>query len=134
MTASTLFSWILPFLSLLLAGMVTRLYIRQKAYQKESERIKGLQEKIQAALEEPAPSFNASLQQSLHRARETIRPGKPGQLVPESAAKDAPEKYRILTNMAARGMSAEEIAAILGISTTEAGQLVTLSNMAGWNN
>ncbi len=133
MTATTLFSWSLPFLFLLLAGMLTRSFLRRRASRKESEKIRMLQDKIKAVLEESTVSFDASLQESLTRARGGARPGKPEQLARRSMAGDAPEKYRILTKMAARGMSAEEIAAILGISTTEAGQLVTLSNMAGWN-
>ncbi len=133
MTVSLL-SWSAPFLVLLLAGLVARFYLQQRAYQKESEKIRALQDKIKAALEDQATSFDASLHQSLARTRSAQPETTSRQTVHERAAKDAPEKYRILTNLAARGMTAEEIAAILGISTTEAGQLVTLSNMAGWNN
>lgn len=133
MTVSTLLSWTLPFLVLLLGGMVLRLYLQQRAYRKQSQKIKGLQNKIKAVLDESSISFDVSLQKSLRLTRETVHPGKPELLIRGNTVQDAPEKYRILTNMVARGMSAEEIATILGISTTEAGQLVTLSNMAGWN-
>jgi DNA-binding transcriptional regulator LsrR (DeoR family) len=44
--------------------------------------------------------------------------------------RQAPEKYRILGKLASQGMGAEEIASILGISRVEAGQLLSLSNMA----
>ncbi len=126
-----LFRWILPFLVLLLAGALTRLHLRQKAHRKESERIRKLQDKIKAALEEPATPFDTSLHQSLARAREAARPVQAEPLIRQGATGDAPEKYRILSQMVARGMSAEEIASILGISINEAGQLVTLSSLSG---
>ncbi|WP_448872766.1 hypothetical protein [Desulfobulbus propionicus] len=44
--------------------------------------------------------------------------------------KQAPDKYRILNNLAAQGLNVEEIAAILGISRVEAIQLVNLSSVA----
>jgi hypothetical protein len=44
--------------------------------------------------------------------------------------KRPPEKYRILSKLASQGLEVEEIAAILGISSVEAGQLLSLSAMA----
>ncbi|MDD2465896.1 MAG: hypothetical protein PHI97_18000 [Desulfobulbus sp.] len=44
--------------------------------------------------------------------------------------KQAPEKYRILNKLASQGLNVEEIAAILGVSSIEANQLLNLSNVA----
>ncbi len=44
--------------------------------------------------------------------------------------KQPPEKYKILSKLASQGMDAEEIASILDISRVEAGQLLSLCNMA----
>ncbi len=131
MILSILFSWFLPFLLLLLAGMVIRLSLQQRANRIESARIKALQDKIEAALADQTISFDASLRQSLRRANKDMHPGQPARISQKDVAREAPEKYRILSNLAAKGMSADEIAAILGISATEAGQLVRLSNLAG---
>ncbi len=125
------FHWILPLLLFLLAGVLIRLHLRQRAQRKESERIRKLQDKIRAALEEPTAAFDASLRQSLSRTRGTARPAGPEPVVRHGMEGEAPEKYRILSQMVARGMSAEEIASILGISINEAGQLVTLSSLSG---
>lgn len=43
---------------------------------------------------------------------------------------DVPERYRYIRPLACRGLSAEEISAVLAISTREAEQLVELSRMA----
>ncbi len=45
-----------------------------------------------------------------------------------------PEKYRYLQSLAKKGMPADEIASVLAISTHEAQQLVTLSQIAQSNN
>jgi len=105
---------------------------RRTMRQQQAERILALQRKIDAALEDeatlPAPSqpFSASLKEaslttSLQRPRlDTLA----------KVSRQTPEKYRILAKLAAQGMDSGQIAAILGISSVEAAQLLSLCHVA----
>ncbi len=126
---SPLVATILVGLALSLTTLLLLARRRQVERRLHSERIGTMQRKIEAALgdeETVTESFSASLRAaslttSLQRPRlETLA----------KVDKQPPDKYRILSNLAAQGMEVEEIATILGISRVEAGQLISLSTMA----
>lgn len=126
---SPLVATVLVGLALCLTTLLLLARRRQAERRSHSERIGAMQRKIEAALgdeETVTESFSASLRAaslttSLQRPRlETLA----------KVDKQPPDKYRILSNLAAQGMEVEEIAAILGISRVEAGQLISLSTMA----
>lgn len=126
---SPLVATVLVGLALCLTTLLLLARRRQVERRSHSERIGAMQRKIEAALgdeETVTESFSASLRAaslttSLQRPRlETLA----------KVDKQPPDKYRILSNLAAQGMEVEEIAAILGISRVEAGQLISLSTMA----
>ena len=95
-------------------------------------RIAALQEKIGAALQD---GFDQAAPESfttmLRTASLTTGLQAPRLQTMAGMDKQAPEKYRILARLASQGMGADEIAAALGISHVEAGQLLSLSRMAG---
>lgn len=104
---------------------------RRAARQHHTQRIVALQRKIDAALrdngfESAREAFSASLQ-AASLTTELQRPRLDNMA---KLDKKAPDKYRILGKLASQGMAVEEIASILGISRVEAGQLLSLSNMA----
>ena len=119
---------------LLLAGGLCLFYL-QKKRQKEQQVIIRLQNKVQAALEsndaqKPATRFSSKLSDAglttkLQQPRMQLQSGKAG---------GAPEKYKFFSNLVAKGMKAEEIAEVLGISTTEASQLVQLCGINSCRN
>ncbi|HKK00706.1 MAG TPA: hypothetical protein VJ955_00945 [Desulfuromonadales bacterium] len=90
----------------------------QEALSVVTERLAGLEEHPVAAPPEPKV-FKASLDEARIKARLEVTGG--GQ---------APEKYRYVASMAARGMSPAEIAEVLKISPREADQLVRLAQVA----
>ena len=96
-----------------------------------SERIAALQEKIGAALQDgfdqTAPEGFTAL---LRTASLTTGLQSPRLQTMAGMDKQAPEKYRILARLAAQGLDVDEIAAALGISRIEAGQLLSLNRMA----
>jgi len=95
------------------------------------QRIAGLQQKIEAALEDAG--FDAERQafgQVLHNASLTTELQRPRLETLAKLSKQPPDKYRILANLASQGLNVEEIAAILGVSRAEANQLLNLSSMA----
>ncbi len=105
---------------------------RQQTEELAAERIASLQRKIDAVLQdgfEPASSEN--FMAMLRTARLTTGLQAPRLQALAKMDKQAPEKYRILAKLAAQGLGADEIAAALGISRIEAGQLLSLSRMAG---
>ena len=70
-------------------------------------------------------------QRDLNKAELTAQLQKPRtSLQASSGTSNAPEKYSYIPSLMQKGMSAEEIGAILAISTHEAKQLVTLSAIA----
>ena len=94
-------------------------------------RIRALQHKINAALQDDG--FDASREAfstTLKTASLTTDLQLPRLQSLAKIDKNPPEKYKILGKLASQGMDAEEIASILGISPTEAGQLLSLRNMA----
>jgi len=127
---------IIPYLLcfLLLVGGLCFFYLRKKKFN-EQQRILKLQEKVQAALEdnstpEPTTPFASKLSEAgittkLQQTRMQLQSGSAG---------EPPEKYKFFSNLVAKGMKAEEIAEVLGISTTEASQLVQLCGLNGCRN
>ena len=99
--------------------------------QLETQRILALQRKIDLALrDEGFETAREAFSVSLKNASLTTDLQRPRLENMAKLDKQTPEKYRILGRLASQGMGAEEIATILGISQVEAGQLLSLSNMA----
>ena len=99
--------------------------------QLETQRILALQRKIDLALlDEGFETTREAFSVSLKTASLTTDLQRPRMENMAKLDKQTPEKYRILGRLASQGMGAEEIATILGISQVEAGQLLSLSNMA----
>lgn len=99
--------------------------------QLETQRILALQRKIDVALrDEGFETTREAFSVSLKTASLTTDLQRPRMENMAKVDKQTPEKYRILGRLASQGMGAEEIATILGISQVEAGQLLSLSNMA----
>lgn len=78
----------------------------------EHDRVKGFQNSLGEA------ELTTRLQQSRMNAEDGNSSGA------------TPEKYRYIRSLHEKGMDAEEIASILGISSQEAGQLVALAEIA----
>lgn len=107
--------------------------IRRQRGEKEREtrRIRDLQCKINAALQDDAhDASREAFSTTLKTASLTTDLQAPRLLHLAKIDTHPPEKYKILGKLASQGMDAEEIAAILGISRVEAGQLLSLSSMA----
>ncbi len=109
------------------------LYIKRQRQSRalENSRIIALQRKIDAALHDEG--FEAAREQfsaSLKTASLTTGLQRPRLENLAKIDKQAPEKYRILGKLATQGLGAEEIASILDISTMEAMQLLSLSQVA----
>jgi hypothetical protein len=99
--------------------------------QLETQRILALQRKIDFALQDEGfETAREAFSVSLKNASLTTDLQRPRLENMAKLDKQTPEKYRILGRLASQGMGAEEIATILGISQVEAGQLLSLSNMA----
>jgi uncharacterized protein with von Willebrand factor type A (vWA) domain len=105
---------------------------RQRAERRQrADKIEALQQKINAALADQGfESAREAFSASLKTASLTTDLQRPRLENMAKLDRQAPEKYRILGKLASQGMDAEEIASILGISRVEAGQLLSLSNMA----
>ena len=96
-----------------------------------TQKIQDLQRKIDAALQDEGfETAREAFSTSLKTASLTTDLQRPRLENMAKMDRQAPEKYRILGKLASQGMGAEEIASILGISRVEAGQLLSLSNMA----
>lgn len=97
----------------------------------ETARIVALQQKIDTALQDDySPEAREAFLKALQTASLTTSLQVPRLQNLAKVDKQAPEKYKILSRLASQGMSAGEIASILGISPIEAGQLLSLSSMA----
>lgn len=95
------------------------------------KRIEALQQKIEAALhDEGFDAERLAFGTALKAASLTTELQRPRLDTLAKLDKRPPEKYRILSKLASQGLEVEEIAAILGISSVEAGQLLSLSAMA----
>ena len=98
---------------------------------KETERIRALQLKIDAVLQDDSrDTSREAFSTTLKAARLTTELQLPRLQTLAKIDKQPPEKYKILSKLASQGMGAEEIAAILEISRIEASQLLNLCNMA----
>lgn len=97
----------------------------------ETARLLTLQQKIETALNDQGFEMErAAFGAALKAASLTTDLQRPRLENLAKIDKQPPEKYRILGKLAAQGMNVEEIAAVLGISNVEAGQLLSLSSMA----
>ena len=122
LTLSILFSCVC-----ILAGALTFIRLRAEKRQ-EKRKIRMLCGKVEAILNDSAknseaPAFSDSLDHAamvtkFQQPRLELQTGKLGEV---------PEKYKFFANLAARGMSTDEISEVLGISLAEAGQLATLA-------
>lgn len=130
LTATMLAS--LPAVALCLAFSHLLIKRRRETDRRTAERIAALQEKIGAALQDGFDQASPeSFTTMLRTASLTTGLQAPRLQAMAGMDKQAPEKYRILARLASQGLGADEIAAALGISPVEAGQLLSLSRMAG---
>lgn len=123
-------------LALLLGCSCILFLVRRQRQVREqaTRRIIALQRKIDAALDDRG--FDAAREQfsaSLKTASLTTGLQRPRLENLAKVDKQPPEKYRILGKLATQGLGAEEIASILDISTMEAMQLLSLSQVAKIN-
>lgn len=107
-------------------------YKRQRAVKSgQIQRIVALQQKIDAALRDDGfEATREAFSATLKTASLTTSLQRPRLENMAKIDKQPPEKYKILCKLASQGLDVEEIAAILGISRIEAGQLLSLSSMA----
>ncbi len=103
----------------------------RQADMRAQERLRALSSRIDAALHEAEQAPEAAFEDSLRAASLTTGLQRPRLQVMAGLGREAPEKYRILGKLASQGLESEEIASLLGISSTEAGQLLRLSHIAG---
>lgn len=104
---------------------------QRRAREMATGRIIALQQKIDAVLQDEGfDTARKAFSTSLITASLTTNLQRPRLENLAKLDKQAPEKYRILGKLATQGMGAEEIAAILDISTIEAVQLLSLSQVA----
>ena len=120
------------FVALLCLTITALVLLRRRAEHRIlSKRMVNLRKKIESALnDEHFESQRTLFGQALQSASLTTELQRPRLDNLAKRDKQAPEKYRILNKLAAQGLNVEEIAAILGISSTEANQLLNLSSMA----
>lgn len=119
------------FILLVVSGNVLLLIPKRKKA-REKVKIKNLQDKIQAVLDDiPAPGQTENFAYSLSSASLNTRLQKPKLKLQSGIIRDIPEKYKISAKMASRGMAPDEIASILDISSAEASQLVHLCQVTG---
>ena len=98
---------------------------------KETQRIRAIQLKIDAVLQDDnLDTYREAFSTTLKTAHLTTELQLPRLQSLAKIEKHPPEKYKILSKLASQGMDAEEIASILEISRIEAGQLLSLCNMA----
>ena len=97
----------------------------------ETHRIRAIQLKIDAVLQDDGlDTDREAFSTTLKTAHLTTELQLPRLQSLAKIEKHPPEKYKILSKLASQGMGAEEIASILEISRIEAGQLLSLCNMA----
>ncbi len=123
------------FCFLLAASGASFLFFSRKTQRNNQQKIIELQKKIQTALRDdtarkPARAFAAKLSD----ASMTTKLQQPRMQLQSGTAGSPPEKYKFFSNLVAKGMNAEEIAEVLGISPTEASQLVQLCGVSGCRN
>ncbi len=130
LTATLLAS--LPAVALCLAFSLILVKRRRETDRLAAQRIATLQEKIGAALQDGFDQASPeSFTTMLRTASLTTGLQAPRLQTMAGMDKQAPEKYRILARLASQGLGADEIAAALGISRDEAGQLLSLNRIAG---
>lgn len=120
---------------LLLAAAAVFFLLAQKKILREKQKMRQLREKVEAALEDDAPTANpAAFASSLSDATMTTRLQRTRIQLQSGGGVRAPEKYQFFSNLVARGMNAEEIAEALNISSAEASQLVKLCGLSSCRN
>jgi hypothetical protein len=98
---------------------------------RETQRIRAIQLKIDAVLQDDSfDTCREAFSTTLKTAQLTTELQLPRLQSLAKIDKHPPEKYKILSKLASQGMGADEIASILEISRIEAGQLLSLCNMA----
>ena len=107
---------------------------RASQKKKEQETIRQLQHKISLALQDKRSEQHGAFTKVLDQAAAPSAFQATGMQVQVKSHREPPEKYKILQRLATQGLSTEEIAAILGISTVEADQLINLYRMADCRN
>jgi DNA-directed RNA polymerase specialized sigma24 family protein len=114
-------------LSLALLATLVILKRKQAEQRLTSQRLATLQQKIATALDDDATEAErAAFGVALKAARLTTELQRPRLETMAKLDRQPPEKYRILSTLAAQGMASEEIASLLGISPMEANQLLSL--------
>ena len=109
------------------------LFIKRRRSERiqKTQRIRAIQLKIDAVLQDDnLDACRETFSTTLKTAHLTTELQLPRLQSLAKIEKHPPEKYKILSKLASQGMGAEEIASILEISRIEAGQLLSLCNMA----
>jgi DNA-directed RNA polymerase specialized sigma24 family protein len=123
----------IPILAALLCLLIVSLILwrRHTEHLLLKRRMAQLREKIETALnDEEFEIERASFGKALQAAGLTTQLQRPRLENLAKIDKQPPDKYRILSTLAAQGCNVEEIATILGVSRVEADQLISLSNVA----
>jgi hypothetical protein len=127
---------LISFSSIIATGLcllTSMIIIKRQRSEKNQEtlRIRAIQLKIDAVLQDDShDTCMEAFSTTLKTARLTTELQIPRLQSLAKIDKHPPEKYKILSKLASQGMGAEEIASILEISRIEAGQLLSLCNMA----
>ncbi|MBM9616497.1 hypothetical protein JWJ90_19715 [Desulfobulbus rhabdoformis] len=121
----------------LFAGLLFALIAAMIGWRRKAEgkillqRVRVLQQKIETALDdENFDNQRAVFGKALQSASLTTDLQRPRLETLAKIEKQPPEKYRILNQLAAQGLNVDEIAAVLGVSSVEANQLLNLSSVA----
>jgi len=121
----------------LFAGLLFGLIAAMIGWRRKAEgklllqRVRVLQQKIETALDdENFDDQRAVFGKALQSASLTTDLQRPRLETLAKIEKQPPEKYRILNQLAAQGLNVDEIAAVLGVSSVEANQLLNLSSVA----
>ena len=100
----------------------------------DQKQIKRLKKKLnQALVTDNRVASTPTFKQSLDKASLTTEFQVPRLLNQARIHQPPPEKYTIFKKLISQGLSKEEIASVLSISTVEAGQLMTLHTMTKTN-
>lgn len=119
-------------LGLLITALI--LWRRHTENQLFRQRMVQLRAKIETALnDEGFEAERVAFGKALQSASLTTELQRPRLENLAKVTKQAPDKYRILNNLAAQGLNVEEIATILGVSRIEADQLINLSSVARYS-
>jgi DNA-directed RNA polymerase specialized sigma24 family protein len=132
LTVSPFLAWAGLFAALLCLLITSLIHWRRRTETRlQVKRVTKLRQKIESALDdEDFDAQRAAFGKALQSASLTTELQRPRLENLAKIDKQAPEKYRILSKLASQGLNVEEIAAILGVSSVEANQLLNLSSVA----